>query len=92
MVWITISSSLHFFLRRMTCTAIWITLRTLSQPPKESRLLTSETEYGREATGEVPSPAFVENATPIDAIKSPIKNREYCRMIFICMAPFTALL
>lgn len=47
---------------------------------------------GREATGEVPSPAFVENATPIDAVKSPIKNREYCRMIFICMAPFTAIL
>lgn len=31
-------------------------------------------EYGTDATGEVPRPAFVESATPIEAIKSPIRN------------------
>lgn len=51
------------------------TLNKFSQPPKDSSLLTSDTEYGTDATGDVPNPAFVENATPIEAMNSPIKNR-----------------
>lgn len=53
---------------------ICITLNRFSQPPKESKGLTSDTEYGTDATGEVPKPAFEENATPIEAINSPIRN------------------
>jgi hypothetical protein len=53
---------------------ICITLRRLSQPPNVNSLLTNYTEYGSEATGEVPSLAFVENATPIDAMNRPIQK------------------
>jgi len=31
-------------------------------------------EYGTDAAGEVPRPAFVDSATPIKAAKSPTKN------------------
>ena len=52
-------------------------LSTLSHPPKDNHLLTSDTEYGIDDTGEVPSPAFVEKATPRDAINNPVKNSKY---------------
>ncbi len=60
---------------------ICITLSRFSQPPKVNTVLTNDTEYGNEATGEVPSPAFVEKATPIDAMNKPIRNSAYFFMI-----------
>lgn len=59
----------------VTCVIICITLNRLSQPPKVNSLLTSETEYGTDATADVPSPALVENATPIEAMNSPVRNK-----------------
>ena len=41
----------------------------------------SEMEYGMEATGDVPSPAFVDRATPMEAMKSPMRNMMYCLIV-----------
>lgn len=53
------------------------TLQRFSHQPKDIMLVTMEIEYGTEATGDVPSPAFVEKATPSDATNKPIRNRAY---------------
>ena len=84
----TISRGLHLRLNSAICTAICITLSTFSQPPKENKSLTSDIEYGTDATGEVPNPDLVEKATPIETIKSPIRNSKYCLIALIILSRF----
>ena len=40
------------------------------------------------AAGEVPGPALVENATPIEAMKSPIRNSRYCLIVLMILSRF----
>ena len=40
------------------------------------------------AAGEVPGPALVENATPIEAMKSPIRNSIYCLIVLVTVVCF----
>ena len=65
---------------------IWVMLKTLSQPPNVKRPFTRDIEYGTDDTGDVPSPAFVEKATPSDAMKSPVTKRRYPVLMFLVLS------
>ena len=58
-----------------------------SHHPKLSVWFTREAENGTDATGEVPRLAFVENATPSEAMNRPTRNTPYRLIVLVITAP-----
>jgi len=75
--WVIMSDVGRSFLSSIIWAAIWKKQYAISHFPKDYFVKIRERVYGNDATGDVPSPAFVVQATPNELIKSPSRNIIY---------------